>query len=45
MENSIYALLPPLVAIVMVVLTRKILLSLGVGIIVSAYMLADFKFG
>ena len=45
MENSIYALLPPLVAIVMVVLTRKILLSLGVGIIVSAFMLADFKFG
>ncbi|WP_455662127.1 Na+/H+ antiporter NhaC family protein [Pradoshia sp.] len=45
MENSIYALLPPLIAIIMVVLTRKILLSLGVGIIASAFMLADFKFG
>ena len=45
MENSIYSLLPPLIAILMVLLTRKILLSLGVGILASAFMLADFKFG
>lgn len=45
MENSIYALLPPLIAILMVVVTRKILLSLGVGILASAFMLADFRLG
>ncbi len=45
MENSVYSLLPPLIAILMVVLTRKILLSLGVGILASAFMLADFKLG
>lgn len=43
MENSFYSVLPPLLAILMVVLTRRVLLSLGVGILLSAFMLADFN--
>lgn len=41
MENTIYSLLPPLIAILMVILTRKVLLSLGVGIVVAALLLAQ----
>ncbi len=43
MENTIYSLLPPLLAILMVILTRRVLLSLGVGIVASALLLADFS--
>ncbi|BCB05486.1 Na+/H+ antiporter NhaC family protein [Bacillus sp. KH172YL63] len=43
MENTIYSLLPPLLAILMVILTRRVLLSLGVGIVASAFLLADFS--
>lgn len=39
MENSILSLLPPLLAVVMVMLTRRVLLSLGTGIVVSALLL------
>ncbi|HBZ10906.1 MAG TPA: Na+/H+ antiporter NhaC family protein [Bacillus bacterium] len=39
MEQSIFSLLPPLLAILMVILTRRVLLSLGTGIIVSALLL------
>ncbi|VEF47079.1 putative sodium/proton antiporter NhaC type [Bacillus freudenreichii] len=39
MEQSIFSLLPPLLAILMVILTRRVLLSLGTGIIVSAFLL------
>ena len=45
METTVYTLVPPLLAILMVVITRKVLFSLGVGIIASALMLADFKLG
>lgn len=45
MENTIFSILPPLLAILMVVITRRVLLSLGVGIIVSALLLADFNIG
>src|SRR4051812_37469148 len=45
MENSIYSLLPPILAIVMVVATRRVLLSLATGIIASAFLLADFSIG
>ncbi|MBS4178547.1 Na+/H+ antiporter NhaC family protein [Lederbergia citrea] len=40
MVNSIFSLLPPLLAIVMVIITRRVLLSLGTGIIASALLLA-----
>jgi tetracycline resistance efflux pump len=43
MENTIFSLLPPLLAILMVILTRRVLLSLGVGIISAALLLAEFS--
>ncbi|MDQ0215159.1 Na+/H+ antiporter NhaC [Oikeobacillus pervagus] len=45
MENTIYSLLPPLLAIIMVILTRRVLLSLGVGIISAALILGKFNLG
>ena len=42
MDSSILSLLPPILALVMVILTRRVLLSLGVGIIVGALMLNDY---
>ncbi|MEW4221225.1 Na+/H+ antiporter NhaC family protein [Rossellomorea marisflavi] len=43
MENTIYSLIPPLLAILMVILTRRVLLSLGVGIVASALLIANFS--
>lgn len=40
MEESILSILPPILAIVMVILTKRVLLSLGTGIITSALLLA-----
>ncbi|MCR2823121.1 Na+/H+ antiporter NhaC family protein [Lederbergia panacisoli] len=40
MENSILSLLPPILAIVMVIITKRVLLSLGTGIVVSALLLS-----
>ncbi|MEK4146705.1 Na+/H+ antiporter NhaC family protein [Robertmurraya sp. FSL W8-0741] len=45
MSNTFFSLLPPIVAIIMVILTRKVLLSLGVGIVAAAFLLAEFKIG
>ncbi|WP_071396214.1 Na+/H+ antiporter NhaC family protein [Bacillus tuaregi] len=45
MENTIYSILPPLLAIVMVVATRKVLISLATGIVASALLLAQFNMG
>lgn len=45
MENTIFSILPPLLAILMVVITRRVLLSLGLGIITAAFLLADFNIG
>ncbi|MBM7704590.1 Na+/H+ antiporter NhaC family protein [Metabacillus iocasae] len=45
MEGTIYSLLPPLLAIIMVVLTRRVLLSLGVGILTAALVLTEFAIG
>lgn len=39
MMNSIYSLVPPLIAIAMVMMTRKVLLSLGAGIVAGAILL------
>lgn len=38
-----YPLIPPVLMLVLVLLTRKVLLSLGTGIIVGALMLHDFN--
>ncbi|MEI5907849.1 Na+/H+ antiporter NhaC family protein [Bacillus spongiae] len=43
MENTIYSLLPPLIAIIMVVLTKRVLLSLGTGIVSAALILSQFN--
>jgi len=39
MEGTIYSIIPPFVAILMVILTRRVLLSLGVGIFSAAMIL------
>jgi tetracycline resistance efflux pump len=44
-ENSIYSLIPPVLAILMVILTRQVLISLGAGIIAGALLLHDFNIG
>ncbi|WP_088032682.1 Na+/H+ antiporter NhaC family protein [Evansella clarkii] len=38
MEHGVLSLLPPILALVMVIITRRVLLSLGIGIIVGALM-------
>lgn len=42
MSDSIWSIIPPLLAILMVLLTKRVLLSLGVGIIFSALFVANF---
>lgn len=44
-ELTGWSLLPPIVAILMVLLTRRVLVSLGVGIVVAALFLAEFHLG
>ncbi|MCA1031614.1 Na+/H+ antiporter NhaC family protein [Bacillus timonensis] len=39
MSGTIYSLIPPILAILMVVMTRRVLLSLGVGILSAAFVL------
>ncbi|MFZ3580001.1 Na+/H+ antiporter NhaC family protein, partial [Virgibacillus sp. DJP39] len=43
MENTIWSLVPPLLAIIMVLLTKRVLLSLGVGIIAAALFIQSFN--
>ncbi|RLQ96543.1 Na+/H+ antiporter NhaC family protein [Falsibacillus albus] len=45
MENTIYSLVPPLLAIIMVIATRRVLLSLGAGIIAAGFILGEFHVG
>src|SRR5690625_5004381 len=39
----ILTLLPPLVAIILVIVTKKVLMSLGTGILVAGLVLAEFN--
>ncbi|MGP1782835.1 Na+/H+ antiporter, partial [Shewanella frigidimarina] len=41
--DSALSLLPPVVAIVLAMLTRRVLLSLGFGILLGALLLTDFS--
>ena len=41
--DSALSVLPPLLAITLAILTRKVLLSLGLGIIFGALLLTDFS--
>src|SRR4051812_7109020 len=43
MEGTIYALIPALIMLILVLVTRKVLLSLGTGIIVGALFIHDFN--
>lgn len=43
MANTIWSLLPPILAIAMVLVTRRVLLSLGVGIVAAALFIASFN--
>ncbi|MEB1808999.1 MAG: Na+/H+ antiporter NhaC family protein [Bacillaceae bacterium] len=42
METSILSLIPPVLALVLVILTRRVLISLGAGIIAGALLLNGF---
>ncbi len=42
MEGTWLSLLPPIIAIIMVLITRRVLLSLGAGIVTAALLLTDF---
>ncbi|WLR50469.1 Na+/H+ antiporter NhaC family protein [Bacillus tianshenii] len=41
MEGTIYSIIPPIAAILMVILTRRVLLSLAVGILAGAWLLTE----
>ncbi|WP_010647352.1 Na+/H+ antiporter NhaC family protein [Oceanobacillus massiliensis] len=43
MEGTIFSIIPALLMLILVILTRKVLLSLGAGIIVGALMVHDFN--
>ncbi|MGF1690503.1 Na+/H+ antiporter NhaC family protein [Photobacterium kagoshimensis] len=43
-SNSSISLLPPLVALGLAILTRRVLLSLGMGVALGALLLTDFSF-
>lgn len=42
---SAFSLLPPMVALALAIITRRVLLSLGVGIVLGAFLLNDYSFG
>ncbi|WP_435532760.1 Na+/H+ antiporter NhaC family protein [Vibrio stylophorae] len=39
--NTVYSVIPPVVALILVLFTRRVLLSLGVGILCGAYFYAE----
>lgn len=43
MAGTWFSIIPPIVAIVMVLLTRRVLLSLGLGIVVAGLLVASFS--
>ncbi|WP_164668223.1 Na+/H+ antiporter NhaC family protein [Virgibacillus doumboii] len=43
MEGTIYSIIPAVIMLVLVLLTRKVLLSLGAGIVVGALFIHDFS--
>lgn len=42
MEGTIFSIIPPIIMLVLVLLTRKVLPSLGIGILVGALFIHDF---
>ena len=43
--SSPLSLLPPIVALSLAIITRRVLVSLGVGIVLGAILLNDYSFG
>ncbi|MDQ0162062.1 Na+/H+ antiporter NhaC family protein [Aeribacillus alveayuensis] len=43
MVGTIYSIIPPIIAIVMVLITRRVLLSLGIGILSAALIINEFS--
>lgn len=43
-SHSFYSLLPPIVALVMAILTRRVLVSLSCGIVIGSLLLSNWKF-
>src|SRR5699024_11545517 len=43
MEGTIFSIIPPLIMLVLVLLTRKVLPSLGIGILIGALFIHDFN--
>jgi len=43
MEGTIFSIIPPILMLILVILTRNILLSLGAGIVLGALFIHDFK--
>ena len=39
MESSFFSIIPPIIIIALVIITRKIVLSLGIGVIVATLVL------
>lgn len=44
-SSSLWSVVPPILALLLAIITRKVILSLSVGIIVGSFMLADFHPG
>lgn len=44
MTDSVWSLLPPLLMILMVLLTKRVILSLGIGIVAAAFFTVNFQF-
>ena len=42
MENSFISIIPPVLAIVLVIATRKVVLSLGLGVLSAAFIVASY---
>ena len=45
MEGTFFSIIPALIMLALVLLTRKVLLSLGVGIVVGALLIQNFSIG
>jgi len=43
MQGTIFSIIPPLIMLVLVLLTRKVLPSLGIGILIGALFIHDFN--
>ncbi len=42
MDNSVISIIPPVLAIVLVIATRKVVLSLGLGVLSAAFIVTDY---